>query len=299
MVINRLTILSVGLVFFLSFHANAQFVNAGFEDWSTNANSELYPTGWQEEEIKFCYQEADAHSGNFALKLGVWYYYMKSQAIQKTAVNFRPENLTGYYKYTDNIEALHPPQSSAAVDDTASINVYLTKWNMTLSQPDTVATGKILLDSSSVYKPFSCSIIYSGTEIPDSVALVISPSIVPNEGAGYIATGTTNGMENSGYCSFLTIDDLKLISTLSISDNNKKADIDLFPNPVKDDLYIQIKDFGKYTYQITDLSGRILKSGFFESSETSINVQNLSAGIYFLQLTTQEQLKLTKKFIKQ
>src|SRR5690606_946699 len=77
--INRFTIIS-SLVFgfLISFQVNAQLVNAGFENWSTNASSELYPSGWQEEEIKFCYQETDAHSGDFALKLGVWYYYMKS-----------------------------------------------------------------------------------------------------------------------------------------------------------------------------------------------------------------------------
>jgi len=299
--INRFTIIS-SLVFgfLISFQVNAQLVNAGFENWSTNASSELYPSGWQEEEIKFCYQETDAHSGDFALKLGVWYYYMKSQAIQKTAIDYRPESLTGYYKYTGNIDALHPPHSSAVVSDTASIKVYLTKWNAASSQPDTIGTGKIQLDSSSIYKSFTCPVIYSGTEIPDSIKLVISPSIVPNEGGGYISTGITNGTENSGYCSFLTIDGLALTSPLSISENSKKADFDLFPNPVKDNLHIRIKRPGKYTYKLIGLSGKILKSGSFEFPETTIQVQSLPAGTYFLQLTTEDEREfLTKKVIKQ
>lgn len=81
------------------------------------------------------------------------------------------------------------------------------------------------------------------------------------------------------------------LGTLSVSDpssRNKKG-INIYPNPVKDKLYIQ--NAPSKNYRIFDMAGRLIKSGTLENN--SIEVSHLSEGNYTIK--TGEN---SKKFIK-
>lgn len=84
--------------------------------------------------------------------------------------------------------------------------------------------------------------------------------------------------------------------TSSITDEPIK----IYPNPVKGDV-IHIKAFGVKelltTYDISNLEGQIFISGTLSKTNQSINVGNLSSGMYFLTVRN-KQTTNTKKIIK-
>ena len=83
-------------------------------------------------------------------------------------------------------------------------------------------------------------------------------------------------------------------STLAVSDIEKTKDFELYPNPVKDVLHLQldssIKDF---TFEVTDLNGRKILS---IKNQKDVNVSSLKSGVYIGTLIS-EMGKDSKKFI--
>ena len=70
----------------------------------------------------------------------------------------------------------------------------------------------------------------------------------------------------------------------------------IYPNPVKNQLAIKIFADATAEYQIHSLLGQVVKAG--NLANKTINVGNLKAGIYILQINDGDEI-LTKKFIKQ
>ena len=85
-------------------------------------------------------------------------------------------------------------------------------------------------------------------------------------------------------------------TSLSTSDINKAQDFELFPNPAKDLLNINIDSNVKdFTLDITDINGRKVIS---TKNQKQINISSLKLGVYLGTLET-EKGKTTKKFILQ
>lgn len=79
-----------------------------------------------------------------------------------------------------------------------------------------------------------------------------------------------------------------------ITDKTKENKMVLFPNPVKDLLYIKATDSKDYYYQIYNAAGRMVKSGKFENAYT--NVSDLVKGIYLVRINNSETVvKIVKK----
>ena len=101
--------------------------------------------------------------------------------------------------------------------------------------------------------------------------------------------------------SIAVLDDLKLeyntVSTFEI-ENDKSPEI--YPNPVRDNLYIKNNNaFKKASFQILDISGRLILEGKTMSGEIQkLNVEGLLGGVYILRLLNAEQKVLTYKFVK-
>ena len=79
-----------------------------------------------------------------------------------------------------------------------------------------------------------------------------------------------------------------------IAQIEKENKITLFPNPVKDVLYIKATDKKDYYFQIYNASGQIVKSGQFENTQT--DVSSLASGIYLVRINNSETVV---KIIKQ
>ena len=75
------------------------------------------------------------------------------------------------------------------------------------------------------------------------------------------------------------------------------ANIKIYPNPVKDELVIDNGELKINNVEIHDLSGKRIVN-YQLSTINSINVSNLSQGIYFVKFKT-EKGTITKKFVKE
>jgi len=74
--------------------------------------------------------------------------------------------------------------------------------------------------------------------------------------------------------------------------------VKLYPNPVKDILYINTSYNNLTSVEILDINGRIVKSsGLNNNADAQINVSDLNAGIYMINIYSDNN-KTTKKFVK-
>ncbi len=87
------------------------------------------------------------------------------------------------------------------------------------------------------------------------------------------------------------------ISTITENNSNEiLTTVSLYPNPTRDVLNIETNSTTKLSYSVINYLGQVVKSGSIENS--SINVSNLNAGIYILEVND-GQKSVTKKFIKE
>ena len=61
--------------------------------------------------------------------------------------------------------------------------------------------------------------------------------------------------------------------------------INLYPNPVQDKLFINKKTFKNISYQLYELSGRLIATGLLTGRTSEIKMTHYSSGMYFLTLT--------------
>jgi hypothetical protein len=84
------------------------------------------------------------------------------------------------------------------------------------------------------------------------------------------------------------------LSSAEVIEKVNKNKISLFPNPVKDILYINTPEKDGYYYQIYNVSGQLVRSGKFENGKTDLSA--LSSGIYLVRINNAEEIV---KIIKQ
>lgn len=98
----------------------------------------------------------------------------------------------------------------------------------------------------------------------------------------------------------LNVDEINLLDTIkpnSISEfTNSNNEIRFYPNPVSSKLYLFGSDFSNTNYSISDINGRRIASGLV--SKDIVNVEELAAGTYLLELQLSNQQKSIHKFIK-
>jgi hypothetical protein len=93
-----------------------------------------------------------------------------------------------------------------------------------------------------------------------------------------------------------------ILTVVSVQEMDGVAfEIDAYPNPTKDFLYINIKNplFGSVTYGLYDLSGRLLSGEKIESQIHEFSFTAYESGVYFLIISIENQLVKTFKIVKQ
>ena len=90
--------------------------------------------------------------------------------------------------------------------------------------------------------------------------------------------------------------------TFSVGFNNdiNRPEIKIYPNPIKDVLYVDLnKNYAKTYLEIIDCNGRLIKKAAFPGSKYELKtLDKLSSGIYFIKLHNNE-LNICRKFVKQ
>jgi len=87
--------------------------------------------------------------------------------------------------------------------------------------------------------------------------------------------------------------------TLGLSENSLQANVLVYPNPVKNQLFVVVPNgVNLYSCEISDNSGRVVKSLQSPNPVLEIDVADLSTGNYFLKLQSDNGMAV-KKFIKE
>ena len=77
--------------------------------------------------------------------------------------------------------------------------------------------------------------------------------------------------------------------------NESSKTFKMYPNPAKDLLNVRLATEGQNSFRIIDITGKTIKSGSI--SKESINIANLKAGIYLIEINDGEEI-IIEKFIK-
>ena len=81
-------------------------------------------------------------------------------------------------------------------------------------------------------------------------------------------------------------------------EENPLTTIEIFPNPVGHDLYIDLQCSGTVTMEIRDLSGKMLIAKKIENN-TSVDVSALANGIYLVSLSNQDTVQKKVRIVKE
>jgi hypothetical protein len=85
----------------------------------------------------------------------------------------------------------------------------------------------------------------------------------------------------------------------SLSDVENTIEVNLYPNPAKEKVYLETKGFeNEAKAMLSDLQGRILKEIEINSERIEINLNTLSSGVYYLKVFDNNSTK-TIKIIKE
>jgi hypothetical protein len=91
------------------------------------------------------------------------------------------------------------------------------------------------------------------------------------------------------------------IMTVGINENEPKISLLVFPNPIADNLILQVNDFELSTlnFQLFDMQGKQLSMGQIMANQTQINTASLSSATYLIHIVNQENKKVQSfKIIK-
>jgi hypothetical protein len=127
--------------------------------------------------------------------------------------------------------------------------------------------------------------------------------------AGGIYTSPTGSMsmvvgqfnyENQGRESILTGGVLQVYLQQAIAMELNVMNVVLWPNPVKDDLFIKMngEPAANLRYQVYDLKGRLLSDLGFDPDDLRIPMSQHPAGTYLILLTLPNQIPVPFKIIK-
>jgi hypothetical protein len=271
--------------------ASAQLRNLDFEQWDHPVLFEdpAYnnPTGWicsnrwygtelamfTDKMVKPV--DSSGQHNNYAIRLFTFYNYMKDAAVQTASIDYRPVALKGFYKYEENFIIT----GGANYIDTAQVRVWLTKWNTSLSKRDTIGSGIFSAhDSVNTFKPFEVNIAYYSSVQPDSITILLDPSILGR----YPELNIQNLAE--GGRSVFTLDNLSLangVTGINAPDGNNKWSV--YPVPAKNSINFQSINGNAIIY---DIAGKNV-ARYVLRNASEIDISDLSSGIYILQISNE------------
>lgn len=179
-----------------------------------------------------------------------------------------------------------------------------------LEGPDTIGSPKVTLFEESCGDNRSINAIFSdtGTDLVCgteniSVTGTVKPFETLTSLNGLSADGvwklvaTDNEVGNGGRISGFSLSFCNVTSSLSV-DQNKILQVSVYPNPTKGIININLADTNsdKTVLNLYDIQGRKILSKESHNSQETLNIENLSDGIYMLSIES-GNLKTTKKVI--
>lgn len=114
---------------------------------------------------------------------------------------------------------------------------------------------------------------------------------------GYVIAGSTNSI-NGDVSGSQGGDDawvVKLSSALGI-ETHSNIGVTLYPNPGTNVVTLKLNiNFGNLPYIVTDIEGKIIMQGTVSENNSTINIEHLSKGVYFITVADNQSVKFIKE----
>lgn len=290
--------------------AQAQIPNSGFEDWGITDTippiNPAEPIGWTTSNFlmnaggnQTVFQTEDAVEGNFAVKI-----------VSDTSVVSPPfgtgvlDTLSGFLAlgvvnqislggitYTDRPDSMSIWIKGIVIPgDTSSILVTLVYYDDFLQTTDTIGILMpiIMTVSDTVYKKVTVPFLYSSNENPN---LLLVRMGVGGRRGGEVFPGNE-----------LFIDDIQFIglSTATKQVHAPEQTVKVSPNPMSQQ---SILEFGNpnnnsFDFTLMNTNGEVLKkTQNINSSQFTLQRENLPAGLYYYTFSTKGQIVYSGKLV--
>jgi hypothetical protein len=291
-------ILTLASVLAINAGANAQIPNGGFENWTTagayeNPNSWATTNSVSAGPFYSCTKSSDHYPsgiGNYSMRLenkttltpatgaGGMVITKGFDFPFKPAfpISGHPSSLTGYYKFNQ------------LNSDTAFIKVNLFLNHELLNPGSLLGDAFLIKTSASAWTSFSLNLPAYTTA--DSASIWIS---------AYYPETQTNGPSGN---SVLYIDNLNFDNLIiGVKELDKTTELfNLYPNPASDKVEFAFYNTysGSVTARIYTVFGQLVRSKELEPNEHSLNVADMSDGVYLIELQTKEGTQKQKLVIQ-
>ncbi len=182
--------------------------------------------------------------------------------------NFNGKSLTTAGVYNDTIS------SSQGCDSIIHLNLAV----VTVSTPVITKTGTVLSTGSySSYKWYRNGVAVSG-------GIAQQLTITQNGGYTVVVTGAHGCKDSSQVYN---------VTGVSIDETNVLSSLASYPNPANQQITISLEDNTSNPIQVNilDVLGKTQKQISFKGSSQTIDVADLTAGIYLVQITSEKQTK--------
>jgi hypothetical protein len=304
---NVISLLSVCLSILIRSHAQT-IPNAGMENWDT-INTWEDPTNWASTNIGNplglginVFKSADAHTGDFALKLnqlllssadsnnlmysigevsiGEMFKFLDQDILgtedsePALSCSNRPDSLVCWYKFV-------PAANSS--NNAFGIKVILTKWNTTTNLHDTIGRiNYVGTTVNSTYSRLSLPIEYVSNLVPDKINISLDAADSPDPIDGQPVV--SNYLPSDG--TYVLFDDLSFVNqNVNSIKENTVSKVLVYPNPADNIIYMS--NLSESGYQLITMDGKIIEriktSGSQEIQIVSSAYEN---GIYLVQTET-------------
>ncbi len=87
--------------------------------------------------------------------------------------------------------------------------------------------------------------------------------------------------------------------TVGVDEEDNTIELSVFPNPTSDQLFINMEDNeGAVNFTLVSSSGQVVKTGTLNSQSNTVNVSDLSTGIYFLNVQSDKKQAFRKVIVE-
>lgn len=269
---------------------SAQIPNGGFESWEDHG-SYMDPTDWLTYNdivtaggpVITVERSSPGAEGSYCATVTSQTIFDQSSVIQGWLsigveghsgfyYTYRPAMLTGQWQY--GIQA----------NDTAAVQVLLTKWDGNAGMSFPIAYGALEVSGTlSGWHDLTVTLEYFSPMAPDSAHIQFSAS---KDFAAPIAG------------SFLKVDDLDFAGTVGIEEQPALSDVRLFPSPATTTLHI-VADRQVTEVDMLDITGRTVLKQRANAESIIVDLTELNIGRYLVQLRMADGKRVVRSFMKQ
>ena len=183
----------------------------------------------------------------------------------------------------DNDEATFLLQNAAGCDSLVTLDLEIIEVDVDVELEDNTLEAEE--DDDATYQWLDCNDNFS------AIAGETDAEFTPEASGDYAVVVTIDGCTDTSDCYTVT-------STSGIDDLDAHYDIQLFPNPTKNNLRLSLEGIDVVDIMLFDIQGKVLmqKSGLL--NQDVINMSNYVAGTYFVRIITpvgSKEIRVTKQ----